>query len=106
MPCESRQMLCSSTEEVTPGSSSEAGPSSSTVTPHNLTDYRHVIRGQQDPPSSSVLLTSHGSDDVRNSLCPGSSTATDTGAQATVFTDTTPTGGDREMEAITYEIKC
>lgn len=88
-------MLCSSTEEVTPGSSSEPGPCSSTVTPHNLFSYSQVIRRQQYPQSSSGLLTSHGSDDVRNSRCAGSSTATDTGAQSAVFTETTPTGGER-----------
>ncbi len=92
-------MFCSSTEEVTPGSSSEAGPSSSTLTPHNLTNYSHVTRRQQDPSSSSGLLTSHGYDDVRNRVCPGSSTAIDTGAQTAVFTDTTPIGGDRENES-------
>lgn len=91
-------MFCSSTEEVTPGSSSEAGPSSSTLTPHDLIDYSRVTRGQRDPPSSSGLLTSHRSDEVRNSVCPGSSTATDTGALTAVFTDTTPIGGDREIE--------
>ncbi|XP_048047633.1 mutS protein homolog 4 isoform X2 [Megalobrama amblycephala] len=81
------QMLCTSTEEVTPGSSSEPRPCSSTVTPHNLFSYSQVNRRQQYPQSSSGLLTSHGSDDVRNSRCAGSSNATDT-----MFTETTQTG--------------
>ncbi|XP_052009228.1 mutS protein homolog 4 [Xyrauchen texanus] len=94
-------MLCSSTEEVTPGSSSEPGPSSTSVTPHVSslpTIYGQVMcRQRQDPLSSSVLQISHGSDDVRNSLCLGSTAATDTGAQSSVFTDTTPVGAQCQL---------
>lgn len=83
-------MFCSSTEEVTAGSSSEPEPSSSTLTPYNLINYSQIFGRQQDPPSSSVLLTSHESDDVRISVCPGSSTDTEPSA----LTETTPTAGD------------
>ncbi|KAA0711441.1 MutS protein -like protein 4 [Triplophysa tibetana] len=89
-----RQMLCSSTDEVTPGSSSEPGPSSSTFTSYRPASLKYdqiICRQQEDPRSSSVLHTSYGSDDAGNSLFPGSTAATDTGAQTAGFTETPPT---------------
>lgn len=99
-----RQMLCSSTEEVTPGSSYEPVPSSSTFTPYSSIKYGQIMcRQQEDPRSSSVLHTSFGSDDVGTSLCPGSTAATDTGAAQTAgFTETPPAEGER---GTTHEIK-
>lgn len=96
-------MLCSSTDEVTPGSSSEPGPSSSTFTPYSPASLKYgqiICRQQEDPRSSSVLHTSYGTDDVGNSPFPGSTGATDTGAQTAGFTETPPTEGET-----IYEIK-
>ncbi|XP_073725656.1 mutS protein homolog 4-like isoform X1 [Misgurnus anguillicaudatus] len=92
-----RKMLRSSTEEVTPGSSSDPGPNSSTVTPFNSINYGQAICRQLDPQSSSVLQTSFGSDDVGNGLCPGSTGAADTGGLTTVFTETPPAEAQEQV---------
>ncbi|XP_056623120.1 mutS protein homolog 4 isoform X2 [Triplophysa dalaica] len=92
-------MLCSSTDEVTPGSSSEPGPSSSTFTPYSPASLKYgqiICRQQEDPRSSSVLHTSYGSDDAGNSPFPGSTAATDTGAQTAGFTETPPTEAQQQ----------
>ncbi|XP_073783842.1 mutS protein homolog 4 isoform X2 [Danio rerio] len=86
-------MFCSSTEEVTAGSSSEPERSSSTLTPYNLMNYSQIFGRQQDPPSSSVLLTSRESDDVRISVCPGSSSDT----LPSALSETTPTAAQGHL---------